>query len=248
MQQPQQILSLEFILIPKSSSRLETYSTYPQDAWDLLSLQLTEARRLRILKTVAQRTRHVRLVAQDVHQPHNVSACIRSAEGFGVQCIDVVTLKTKFDTSTVARGVDHWVDIKRHPSISECSDRLHAEGFLIAAAFPYGDAVTLDELPVDKPVALVFGNEHEGLHPTWREHSDVRFTIPMAGIVESLNISVCAAISLYAVTQKARKSLPAEQYYLSAEDQRDLLNRWICQQISSWELQLPLLRTKNMNR
>ncbi|MCX6123857.1 MAG: hypothetical protein NTV34_03800 [Proteobacteria bacterium] len=118
----------------------------------------------------------------------------------------------------------------------------------MAAAFPYGDAVALDDLPVDKPIALVFGNEHEGLHPTWREHSDVRFTIPMAGIVESLNISVCAAISLYAVTQKARKTLPPEQYFLSPADQRGLLNRWICQQTSSWELQIPVLRAKHSTR
>lgn len=219
---------------------------YPDDAWDLLSPQLTPHRRERMLATVAARTRHVRLVVQDIHQPHNVSACIRSAEGFGVHNIDVVTLKTKFDTSTVARGVDQWVDITRYPDVEQCVKNLHESGFLVAAAFPYGDAVLLDALPVDKPIALVFGNEHEGLDSSWKDLSDVRFTIPMAGIVESLNISVCAAVSMYAVTQKAKAQLPADKFYLNSEEQRALLNRWICRQITSWQGQLERLRTSQL--
>lgn len=225
-------------------SRQGPHHDYPKDAWDLLSPQLTESRRSRMLATVARRTRHVRLVVQDIHQPHNVSACIRSAEGFGVQNIEVVTLKTKFDTSTVARGVDHWVDIKRHETVEACVASLHDQGYLVAAAFPYGDACLLDELPVDKPIALVFGNEHEGLDCSWRTLSDVRFTIPMAGIVESLNISVCAAVSLYAVTQRAKALLPVEKYNLSRVDQGELLNQWICRQIPTWDAQLKHLRAQ----
>lgn len=215
---------------------------YPSDAWALLSPQLTPHRRERMLATVAKRTAHVRLVVQDVHQPHNVSACIRSAEGFGIQNIDVVTLKTKFDTSTVARGVDSWVNIHKHQTIDSCVAKLHEQGYAVAAAFPYGDAVELDELPVDKPIALVFGNEHEGLDVAWRDRADIRFTIPMVGIVESLNISVCAAISMYSVSQRAKKALPPTQYYLSSADQDALLNQWICRQITTYEGQLRRLR------
>lgn len=217
---------------------------FPSDAWKLLSPQLTDKRRQRMLETVAQRTRHVRLVVQDIHQPHNVSACIRSAEGFGVQNIDVVTLKTKFDTSTVARGVDSWVDIKRHQTVESCVKNLHDQGYIVAAAFPYGDAVKLDELPVDKPIALAFGNEHEGLDQAWRDLSDVRFTIPMCGIVESLNISVCAAVSMYGVTQRARASLSPDKYFISESEREELLNRWICRQITTWKMQTERLRQK----
>ncbi len=217
---------------------------YPSDAWALLSPQLTDHRRHRMLSTVAKRTNHVRLVVQDVHQPHNVSACIRSAEGFGIQNIDVVTLKTKFDASTVARGVDNWVDITKHQTVEACIDKLHSNGYIVAAAFPYGDAVTLDELPVDKPIALAFGNEHEGLDLAWRDRADIRFTIPMVGIVESLNISVCAAISMYSATQRAKATIASEHYYLSEEQQQVLLNRWICRQISTYEGQLNRLRAR----
>ncbi|MCX6119292.1 MAG: RNA methyltransferase [Proteobacteria bacterium] len=219
---------------------------YPKDAWELLSPQLTDKRRQRMIDTVSRRTNYIRLVVQDVHQPHNVSACIRSAEGFGIQNIDVVTLKTKFDTSTVARGVDHWVHINKHPSVKQCVDTLHNQGYLVAAAFPYGDAIALDELPIDKPIALAFGNEHEGLSKEWLELSDVRFTIPMSGIVESLNISVCAAISMYTTSQRALKKLSPERYFLNETQKNELLNEWICRQITSWEGQIDVLRRRKL--
>jgi tRNA (guanosine-2'-O-)-methyltransferase len=225
-----------------TKNSLADHSQYPADAWALLSPQLTPTRRERMLATAARRTNHIRLVVQDVHQPHNISACIRSAEGFGIQNIDVVTLKTKFSASTVARGVDHWVDIHRYDSVPECSTALRKSGYIVAAAFPYGNATVLDELPVNRPLALVFGNEHEGLDHKWKENSDILFTIPMSGIVESLNISVCAAVSMYSVTQRAKKDMSPEQYYLSQSRQQQLLNQWICRQIPTWPEQLRRLR------
>ena len=214
----------------------------PNDAWRLLSPQLTEHRRARMEQTAAHRTNHVRLVVQDVHQPHNVSACIRSAEAFGVQHIDVVTLTTKFNTSTVARGVDEWVTITKHETVDDCITHLHQDGYRVAAAFPHGKAVSLEALPIDKPIAVAFGNEHEGLATEWRDKADLCFTIPMFGIVESLNISVCAAITLHELTSRARQSLPSERFYLSENERQDLLNQWICRQITTWPLQLQRLR------
>jgi tRNA (guanosine-2'-O-)-methyltransferase len=219
-----------------------TSAHFPIDAWRLLSPQLTAQRRERIEQTAARRTNHVRLIVQDVHQPHNVSACIRSAEAFGVQNIDVVTLSTKFNASTVARGVDEWVSISKHETVDACIDQLHHEGFLVAAAFPHGRAIAMEDLPIDKPIAVAFGNEHDGLATEWRDKADVCFTIPMFGIVESLNISVCAAITLYELTTRARRQIPAEKFHLSAHERQDLLNQWICRQIPTWPLQLPRLR------
>lgn len=217
-------------------------SLIPSDAWSLLSPQLTDSRRQRMLDTVARRTRHVRLIVQDVHQPHNVSACIRSAEGFGVQNIDVVTLATKFNASTVAKGVDEWVDITKHSSVDACIETLHGQGYLVAAAFPHGKAVSIHDLPLDRPIAVAFGNEHAGLATEWRDKADVCFTIPMFGIVESLNISVCAAITMHELTTRARRDLAAEKFYISEDEQQALLNKWICRQITSWPKQLPRLR------
>lgn len=219
-------------------------STVPSDAWELLSPQLTESRRKRILHTAAHRTQQVRLVVQDVHQPHNVSACIRSAEAFGIQDVDVVTLHGKFNASTVARGVDEWVNIHRHDSVESCIQKLHQQGYLVAAAFPHGSAVDLEELPLDRPIAVAFGNEHAGLDVNWREQSDICFKIPMFGIVESLNISVCAAITLHHLTSNMRRRQNEKDFYMKPEEQQKLLNEWICRQIKTWPLQVGRLRSE----
>jgi tRNA (guanosine-2'-O-)-methyltransferase len=215
---------------------------YPDEAWQYLSPQLSDARREKLLKASASRTRFVRLVIQDVHQPHNISACVRSAEAFGIQNIDVVNLNTKFSLSTVARGVDKWVHINQHASIEACAKSLHDQGYVIAAAWPQANAVPLNDLPLDRPIAVVFGNEHLGLAAPWREHADISFTIPMYGLVESLNISVSAAITLHELTQRARQSLASERYFLSQIERQALLNEWVCGQFDSWKLQLERLR------
>lgn len=159
-----------------------------------------------------------------------------------MQDIDVITLAGKFNASTVARGVDEWVDIHRHESVDQCISQLHEKGYVVAAAFPHGDALNLEQLPIDRPIAVAFGNEHAGLDLEWREKADVCFTIPMFGIVESLNISVSAAITLHHLTSKLRQTVNPDQYSLGARERQSLLNHWICRQIKTWPLQLPRLR------
>jgi tRNA (guanosine-2'-O-)-methyltransferase len=215
---------------------------FAPDAWELLSPRLTDQRRARLERAAAGRTRHIRLVVQDLHDPHNVSACMRSAEALGVQDVDVVTLKEPFRVSTVARGVADWLTIRRHRDIPSAVAALRASGYLIVAGVPRTDAVSLYDLPLDRPIAVVFGNEHAGISPEWLAHVDQPFTIPMVGLVESLNISVSAAITLSHLTYASRVALPRERYYLSDAARSELLSRWICRQIPSWEGELARAR------
>lgn len=214
---------------------------YPKDAWDLLSPRFSEARRARLERAAAARSRHIRLVVQDVHQPHNVSACIRSADAFGVQDIDVVTLNQAFKASTVAKGVAHWLTIRRYRAVADCVAALRAAGYAIAAGLPRQDAVSLYELPLDRPVAVVFGNEHAGIDAEWLAHVDHAFTIPMVGLVESLNISVSCAITLAHLTRSARAEL-GERYALPAREQKQLLCEWACRQTPTWQAELERAR------
>jgi len=207
----------------------------PSDLWDILSGRLTDSRREKMQRVAANRTRHIRLIVQDVHQPHNVSACMRSAEAFGISDVHVVEIKNKFRPSTVARGVHGWLNIHRHDDIASCSRELREQGFLIAAGMAAQNSVSLGELPTDQPIALLFGNEHEGISPDWKPFVDTFFTIPMVGIVESLNISVSAAISMHSMTERARLALPADRYHLSVPEQNALLGKWLASQIKTWE-------------
>lgn len=218
--------------------------SFPSDAWALLSPRLTEARREKMIRIARQRTHTIRLVVQDVNDPHNIAACMRSAEAFGVQKVDVVNIKKSLRRSTVARGVHDWLTIRKHPSVKDTVETLHAEGYLIAAGVPRPDAKSLYELPLDRKLAVVFGNEREGIDSEWLEHIDTPFTIPMYGFVESMNISVCAAITLSHLTHAAREALTPEQFHLTPAEHEEVLNAWICKQIPSWKGELEHARAQ----
>lgn len=217
----------------------------PEDTWQLLSPAFTENRRRKLFDAASKRTFKVQLVVQDVHQPHNVSACLRSAEAFGIQKCHIVTDKTKFRASTVARGVHHWIDVKDYPTIESCAQNLKAMNVKIALAFPQADAFELESLPIDTAgVALVFGNEHDGLDEKWLEYADYKFSIPMQGLVESLNISVSAAISLFVTTSRMQKMFSKEEFFLTQIEKSNLLNAWAFAQFPQAQEQLEKLRQK----
>ncbi len=210
----------------------------PPDLWDVLRPRFSPARQQRFLDVVAKRTAHIRLVLQDVHLPHNISACLRSAEAFGVLHCDVVRVKpTRFKPSGAARGVESWLQMHSFTTIAECAASLKAQGYQIVAAIPRQEAVPLEQVAIDKPLAVLFGNEHAGVDPQWHEYIDGYFTIPMCGMVESLNISVSAAISLFSLTQRMQALLPPDTYLLSPSQQQDTLNAWTSRQVPRWELE-----------
>lgn len=218
-------------------------TSYPEDAWDLLSPRFSEARKQKMLAVAAKRTNHIQLVTQDVHQPHNVSACIRSADAFGILNCHVVTLNdTKFRPSTVARGVSGWLNIDKHETVMGCVDALRARGIKLAAGLPTQNAMKLEDIPIDQPIAVIFGNEHAGIDNSWIEHIDYPFSIPMVGMVESLNISVSAAITLQHLRSKAEHELDPAKLYLTSSAQLALLNKWACQHCANWKLELEKLR------
>lgn len=206
----------------------------PEDAWEVLSPILTPARREKLLAAAHQRTNYVRLVAQDVHDPHNVSACMRSAEAFGIQNVDVVELGKPFRPSKVARGVTNWVNTQTHDTVADCAKVLKQGGYKLYAGMPDPSSIPLDELPLDQPIAVLFGNEHAGVDPSWKQHCDGFFTIPMVGMVESMNISVCAAITMHHLTHKCRQA-KVESFFLSEEERSILLNEWVVSKIEKWE-------------
>jgi tRNA (guanosine-2'-O-)-methyltransferase len=183
---------------------------------------------MRMQQVAAERTNFLRLVIQDIHHEHNVSACLRSADAFGIARVDVVTLHESFKPSTAAKGVEQWLILQRYRQIEACADDLRAQGFALAAGYPDAGSVPLHALPLDRPLAIVFGNEHDGVDDAWKEHLDYRFTIPMVGMVESLNISVSCAITLQALRFRLESS--HADFKLSGEEQAQLLNHWAARQ------------------
>ena len=203
----------------------------PPDLWETLSPGLSQERKERIISVAKARTEHVTLVLQDVTSEHNICACLRSAEAFGIQNVHIINETKNYKISTVAKGSSSWLTIYNHKSIKEAATYLKEQNYILLAAVPKQNSVTLDEISVKKPLALVFGNEHSGISPEWDKYIDQYFTIPMFGFVESLNISVSAAISMQHVAYKARNTIPEESYLLSKEKRATLLNNWSLKKI-----------------
>jgi tRNA (guanosine-2'-O-)-methyltransferase len=168
---------------------------------------LLDDRRARIDEAAAARLGGVRLVIENLHDPHNGAAVLRSAEAFGVQRVDVIESVEPFRfSSTVTQGCEKWLDVVRHPTLGDAVTALRADGFAIYAAVP-GAAAAVDDLDFARPAAVMIGNEHDGLTAAAVAAADVRFGITMAGMTRSLNLSVAAALILERASQLRRRAL-----------------------------------------
>lgn len=179
-------------------------------------------------RVLGERTHWLTIVLEDVFQPHNSSAVLRTCECFGVQTVHVVECKRKFRISNqVAMGGAKWIDVERHAETAACLDQLRAQGYRTAAATLRPDASTLNQIPLDKPLAVLIGHERKGLSEQAHESADVRFQLPMHGFTQSYNLSVFSSLCLYELTQRLRQS--HHDWRLTAEQRERILTRWLCQ-------------------
>ena len=182
-------------------------------------------------KLVLNRTRHICVVLEDIFQPHNASAVLRSCDCFGVQDVHVVENHNKYaPNSDVTMGSDKWVDFYKHPDILQTYDQLRRQGYRIIATLPHENDTLITQLDISQPTALVFGTELTGLSQEAIDHADGYVKVPMYGFTESFNISVCAALSLFYLTERMRAN-PSIHWQLSPLEQITLKLYWSMQVI-----------------
>ena len=151
------------------------------------------------------RTRHLCVVLEDIYQSHNASAVLRSCDCFGVQDVHVIEKSNAFNPAgDVAVGSSKWVDYYRYGSTAEAYKALKDKGYRIVATLPHERDQMITDLNITEKTALVFGTELTGLSPEAVEMADAHVKIPMYGFTESFNISVCAALSLFSLTERMR--------------------------------------------
>ena len=204
-----------------------------QTALDALLPLLTPPRRERFAAVLSQRTQHLTVVLEGLRQTHNFSAVLRSCDAFGVQSVHVVDPFELFEpgrfhvSRNVAMGAQKWLRLHAHETIESCVASLRGDGYRIAATAPATDshpATPLAEFDLAQPVALLMGNELEGLSDAAIKLADERLAVPLAGFVESLNVSVAAAICLYDLTHRLRSG-PID-WALAASARERLLLDW----------------------
>lgn len=191
-----------------------------------LEQQITVNKRARMEEIVKNRTRHVTLLLEDIFQQHNASAIIRSAECFGVQDLHVIQDRFSFSVNTgVAMGSSKWISMYRYSNTPDAFKALKDQGYRIVATTPHAKASNLEDLPVDKKLALVFGTENVGLSAYAMEHADGYVKIPMYGFTESFNVSVSAALIMHHTTTRLRNS--SYDWRLSSDDELDIKLFWL---------------------
>ncbi len=197
---------------------------------------VSEKRKETFKKVLEQRTRHFTVVLEDIFQPHNSSAVIRSCDIFGVQDVHVIQNKYSSRVSRhVAKGSQKWLDIKKYNqsanNTQDCLDALRKDGYQIIATTPHNESCMLHEFDINKKSAFVFGVEKEGVSEYTMNQSDGFLKIPMVGFTESLNISVAAAIILQDITTKLRASDIA--WKLTTKEKEKLYFDWVQKSIKS---------------
>jgi tRNA (guanosine-2'-O-)-methyltransferase len=202
---------------------------FDQEFYDFLSGFLTENRKQLFEKIIQFRTRHLTVVLEDIYQPHNASAVLRSADLTGIQDIHIIENKNRYHVNPqVAMGSSKWLNLIRYNEKDDNTltayKALREKGYKIVAATPHSHGKTLDEMSLDHKLALVFGTELKGLTQQAIDQADEYLWIPMYGFTESYNISVSAALTLFTLTEKLRKSdIP---WQLAETEKQEILLEW----------------------
>lgn len=194
-----------------------------------LETMITENRKGKFREVISRRTRHLTIVLEDIFQPHNASAVLRTCDCFGVQNVHIIENRNKYEVNPdVALGASKWLSLfkynKTGDNTAACLEQLKAQGYRIVATTPHESGYTPESLPLSQKVALVFGTELEGLTPAAISMADDFVKVPMVGFTESLNISVSAAILLHTLTGRIRTE--GIQWQLSDAEAEDVLLEW----------------------
>ena len=222
--------------IPGSPSPFASLATAQKAAlYERAASLFSDNKRALFDRLAPLRTRHVCVVLEDIYQSHNAAAVLRSCDCFGVQDVHVVETHNPFNPAgDVAVGSAKWVDWYRHASLRDAYRHLHAQSYRIVATLPHENDQMITDLDLGQPVALVFGTELTGLSAEAVEGADAYVKVPMYGFTESFNISVCAALSLFSLTERMRRDADIP-WRLDDDALLDLKLHWATQAIRDGE-------------
>ncbi len=200
-----------------------------KDRIEYLAGFATDRRRELLEDVLRERSSYMRVCMENIYYAHNASAVIRSAESFGVQHIDIVEDHIPFEASQdIVRGTDKWVTMDRY-AMKDASqvliNKLRADGYRIVATSPHDGDFTPESFDISTPFAVFFGTEKQGISDVVEREADAFIKIPMYGFVESLNISVCAAIIMQRLMDRLRSS--SLDWRLSSQEYDAVLLEWL---------------------
>jgi tRNA (guanosine-2'-O-)-methyltransferase len=199
--------------------------TADEELTDFLGSHITDNKRDKIVSVLNERTRHFTVLLEDIYQPHNASACLRSCDCLGLQDVHIVESRNDYrPNNNVSMGSSKWLTLHRYHHADSAIGTLRAHGYRLIATSPNEDGYDLSTLPIDKPVALLFGSEHKGLSASAMAAAEGYLRIPMYGFTESFNISVTLALAISRLVERLRES--GLEWQLSEEEKKELTLRF----------------------
>lgn len=190
---------------------------------------MTPERQEKLLNVLRKRQNDLTIVMENVHDPHNISAVMRTCDAVGIQDIYILNTKIprhkKFGAKSSSSAAK-WLTIHQYENVEECFSSLRSRYSTILTTHLSTDAVGLYDIDFTKSIALVFGNEHAGVTDEARALADGNFIIPQMGIIQSLNISVACAVSIYEACRQKKAAGHYDRASMPAERMDLLLNEW----------------------
>ncbi|MCU0424903.1 MAG: RNA methyltransferase [Candidatus Kapabacteria bacterium] len=166
---------------------------------------VTPERAEKLRRALERKQPTLTIVLENVHDPHNVSAVLRSCDAVGVvEAFLVYNGRQKFPDlgERSSASAKKWIDLHQFTTVEDCFAALRQNGYKIYTTHMSTDAVSLYSLDLTGRVALVFGNEHSGVSEEALGLADGNFLIPQVGMIQSLNISVACAVSLFEASRQ----------------------------------------------
>jgi tRNA (guanosine-2'-O-)-methyltransferase len=191
-------------------------------------------------RVLSDRTRYTTVVLENIYQPHNASAVLRSCDCFGVQDVHIIENSYQYELNPhVSLGAAQWLNLHRYSDLenntADCINSLKKEGYRIVATTPEAKAISIHDFDVTKgKFALLFGTEKFGLTPEAFDMADEYIRIPMYGFTESFNISFSVSLCLFHFTEKIRTQ--KVDWQLTEDEQIDIYLQWYRNTVTNSEM------------
>lgn len=190
---------------------------------------MNDARTKKLLQVLSQRQVDIGVVMENVHDPHNISAVMRTCDAVGIQDIFVLTTiiprHKRFGVKSSSSAAK-WLTIHEYTDAAACFAELRKRYTKILTTHLASDAVNLFDIDFTGSIALVFGNEHDGVSEEIRRLADGNFIIPQMGIIQSLNISVACAVSIYEAMRQKTAAGHYAQSRIPDERLKEIKKEW----------------------
>lgn len=190
---------------------------------------MTPARFDKLQAVLQRRQFDLTIVLENVFDPHNISAVMRTCDAVGVQELYILNTKIPRHKKWGARSSSsaaNWLTVHQFEDTDQCFDSIRSRGLKILTTHLDTQAVPLYAVDFTRPLALVFGNEHSGVSDEIRVKADGNFVIPQVGIIQSLNISVACAVTLYEAFRQKEKAGHYQGHPQEVEARHRLSKEW----------------------